>query len=254
MSQLNQLQDLMKTLRLTETANHLPALIREAEQKDSSFTQFLFDVAKYEQTRREEKQLEKRFKWATFPFQKTLEEFNLKEQKSLSNKQLNRLKDLTWIEQLHNIILLGPPGCGKTHISIGLGIEALNQGYKVIFTTMGDLINVLKTEEITRKSQTRMKRIREADLVIIDDLMFMAMDQQEANMFFHLINDLYNQSSIILTSNKAPKEWGELLGDQAITTAILDRILHRVEIIHLNEDSYRMKHRSTIFGQESVSN
>lgn len=119
---------------------------------------------------------------------------------------------------------------------------------------MGDLINVLKTEEITRKSQTRMKRIRDADLVIIDDLMFMAMDQQEANIFFHLINDLYNQSSIILTSNKAPKEWGELLGDQAITTAILDRILHRVEIIHLNEDSYRMKHRSTIFGQESVSN
>jgi len=91
-------------------------------------------------------------------------------------------------------------------------------------------------------------------LVIIDDLMFMAMDQHEANMFFHLINDLYNQTSIILTSNKAPKEWGELLGDQAITTAILDRILHRVEIIHLNEDSYRMKHRSTIFGQESVSN
>lgn len=167
---------------------------------------------------------------------------------------MSRLKDLTWIEQLHNIILLGPPGCGKTHISIGLGIEALNQGYKVIFTTMGDLVHVLKTEEITRKSQTRMKRIRDADLVIIDDLMFMAMDQQEANMFFHLINDLYNQSSIILTSNKAPKEWGELLGDQAITTAILDRILHRVEIIHLNEDSYRMKHRSTIFGQESVSN
>ncbi len=172
----------------------------------------------------------------------------------MSNKKLNQLKDLTWIVQLYNIILLGPPGVGKTHLSIGLGIEALNQGYKVIFTTMGDLISVLKTEEITRKSKTRMNRIREADLVIIDDLMFMAMDKQEANMFFHLINDLYNQSSIILTSDKGPKECGELLGDQAITTAILDRILHRVEIIHLDEDSWRMKHRSTIFGQQSVSN
>lgn len=254
MSQLEQLQGVMKSLRLTESANHLPTLIQEAEQKDLSFTQFLLDVAKYEQTRREEKQLERRFNWATFPYQKTLDEFNLKEQKSLSKRHLNRLKDLTWIEQLHNIILLGPPGSGKTHISIGLGIEALYQGYKVIFTTMGDLVQVLKTEDITRKSQTRMKRIRDADLVIIDDLMFMAMNQQEANMFFHLINDLYNQSSIVLTSNKAPNEWGELLGDQAITAAILDRILHRVEIIHLNEDSYRMKHRSTIFGQESVSN
>lgn len=144
--------------------------------------------------------------------------------------------------------MLGPPGVGKTHLAIGLGLEAIYQGYKVMFTSMGDLVHALKTEEISRKSQTRMKRIRHANLVIIDDLMFMAMDQQEANQFFHLINDLYNQSSIILTSNKAPKEWGELLGDPAITTAILDRIIHRAEIIHLTGDSYRMKHRTSIFG------
>jgi DNA replication protein DnaC len=96
MSQLQQIQDIMKALRLVETAKHLPHLIREAEQNDHSFTQFLLDVTTYEQARREEKQLNNRLKWATFPFNKTLEEFNLKEQKSLSNKQLNRLKDLTW--------------------------------------------------------------------------------------------------------------------------------------------------------------
>jgi DNA replication protein DnaC len=253
MKQIQQLQEMMKALRFVETAKHLPEIIREAEQNDLSYTQFLLDVTTYEQCRREEKQINNRLKWATFPFNKTLEEFNLKEQRSLSSKQLNSLKDLTWVEQLYNLILLGPPGAGKTHLAVGLGMEAINQGYKVIFTTMGDLIHNLRTEDITRKSKARMKRIKEADLVIIDDLMFMAMDQQEANLFFHLINDLYNQSSIILTSNKAPKEWGELLGDQAITTAILDRILHRVEIIHLDEDSYRMKHRTTIFGQQSVS-
>lgn len=186
-------------------------------------------------------------KWATFPYHKTLEEFSLHEQKSLSKKQFKQLKELLWIEQLYNLILLGPPGVGKTHLAIGLGIEAINRGYKVIFTTMGELVHTLKTEEITRKSQTRMNRIRKADLLIVDDLMFMAMNQNEANLFFHLINDLYNSASIILTSNRAPKEWGELLGDPAITTAILDRIMHRVEIIHLNGDSYRMKYRSTIF-------
>src|SRR5690606_33878013 len=153
------------------------------------------------------------------------------EQQSLSQKQLNHLRELTWIEQLYNIILLGPPGIGKTHLSVGLGLEAINQGHKVMFITMGELVHALKTQEISRKAQTKMKRIRTADLVIIDDLMFMAMDQHEANLFFHLINDLYNRSSIILTSNKAPKEWGELLGDPAITTAILDRLIHRAEVI-----------------------
>lgn len=249
MSSLTALQDLFKALRLTEAAQVLPTLIREAETSDESYTTFLLQVMQHEQKRREEKQLEKRLKAATFPFHKSLEEFDVSEQQSLSQKQLNQLKELTWVEQLYNIMLLGPPGVGKTCLAVGLGLQAIDQGYKVIFSTMGDLIHHLKTEEFSRKSQTRMKRMRDADLVIIDDLMFMAMDQQEANLFFYLINDLYNQSSIILTSNKAPKEWGELLGDPAITTAILDRIIHRAEIIHLNGDSYRMKHRSSIFGE-----
>jgi DNA replication protein DnaC len=115
---------------------------------------------------------------------------------------------------------------------------------------MGELVQLLKTEEFIRKSQTELKRLREADLVIIDDLMYMAMDQREANLFFHLVNHLYERSSIILTSNKGPEEWVELMGDQGITTAILDRLLHRVEVIQLNEnDSWRLKNRTTIFGK-----
>src|SRR5690625_1367915 len=254
MSSLTKLQDTLKSVRLGEVANHLPLLLEKAEGNDDTHASFLMDVINYEQKRREEKKIERHFKWATFPFRKTLDQFDVEEQKSMSKRQFNQLKELLWIEQLYNLILLGPPGVGKTHLAIGLGIQAINKGFKVIFSSMGDLVHTLKTEEITRKSQTRMKRIRNADLVIIDDLMFMAMNQQEENLFFHLINDLFNISSVILTSNKAPKEWGELLGDPAITTAVLDRILHRVEIIHLNGDSYRMKHRKSIFEEESVTN
>jgi len=254
MNQLKSLQSKLKSLRLSETSSHLPTLLEEAASNDETHAGFLMRLVDYEQRRRDEKQMEKRLKWATFPHHKTLDSFDVSEQQSLSKREFNQLKELLWMEQLFNIILLGPPGVGKTHLAIGLGIQAIHQGYKVIFTSMGELIQTLKTEEITRKSQTRMKRIRNADLVIIDDLMFMAMNSHEANLFFHLINDLHDNASVILTSNKAPKEWGELLGDPAITTAILDRIIHRAEIIHLNGDSYRMKHRKSIFEEESVTN
>lgn len=113
---------------------------------------------------------------------------------------------------------------------------------------MADLIHQLKTQEISSTSRTSIKRIIESDLVILDDLMFMAMEKNEANLFFQLINKLYGQTSLIITSNKGPEDWGELLGDPAITTAILDRLIHKCEIINIHDnDSYRMKHRERIF-------
>src|SRR5699024_6337249 len=153
-------------------------------------------------------------KWAKFPYQKSLKEFDLKEQPSLSERQLRQLSELSWLEDSFNLIFLGPPGVGKTHLAIGLGLEAIQEGYRVSFISMGELISLLKTEDYLRKSQLQMKKIRGADLIIIDDLMYMAMDQNEANLFFHLVNHLYERSAVILTSNKGPEEWGELLGDQ----------------------------------------
>lgn len=249
------LQEQFRHLRMVETADELPKLLRNAEKSSWTYLEFLQELLHHELKRREEKSMEKRLKWAKFPYLKTLDEFKVEEQISISTRQLNQLKELNWLEQQYNMILLGPPGTGKTHISIGLGYEAIQKGYKVSFSTMGELVHLLKTEEFIRKSQTQLKRLKEADLVIIDDLMYMAMDQREANLFFHLINHLYERSSIILTSNKGPEQWGELMGDQGITTAILDRLLHRVEVIQLNEnDSYRIKHRTTIFSEESVQN
>lgn len=155
------------------------------------------------------------------------------------------MKELNWLEQQYNLILLGPPH----HLAIGMGIEAIHKGYKVSFMTMGDLIHLLKTKtkEYIRKSHTLRKRVYESDMVIVDDLMYMSMDPREANLFFHLVNELYERSSIILTSNKAPDQWGELMNDQGITTTILDRLLHRAEVIPLHGDSYRIKHRDSIF-------
>src|SRR5699024_2901638 len=202
MNIIQELQAKLTSLRLGEAAERLPILLERTETNNETTATFLMNLLNHEQTRREEKKIERHFKWAMFPYAKTLDAFHLNEQQSMSKKQFNQLKELLWMEQLFNLVLLGPPGVGKTHLAIGLGTQAIKQGYKAMFVTMGDLIQLLKTEDIMKKSQTRLKRIRSADLVIIDDLMFMAMNQAEANLFFHLINDLYNKSSIILTSNK----------------------------------------------------
>lgn len=251
---IEDLQRQLQSLRLSETSSELPTFLRKAESHSWTYQEFLRELLTYEEKRREEKMIEKNLKWAKFPFQKTLDEFDIKELPSLSERQLRQLQELTWLEESFNLIFLGPPGVGKTHIAIGLGLEAIHKGQRVSFISMGELVSLLKTEEFLRKSQLKMNRIRKADLVIIDDLMYMAMDQNEANLFFHLVNHLYERSSIILTSNKGPEDWGELLGDQGITTAILDRLLHRSEVLHFDGPSHRIKYRESLFETKSVQN
>lgn len=246
-------RNMLKTLNMYHTAEILNELFEKARDKSLTYEKFLEEVLQEEIKGREKRKLEKRLKQASFPEYKTLQDFNLSEQQSLSQRQLNQLRELSWLEQGYNIIFLGPPGVGKTHLSIGIGIEAINNGYKVIFTSMADLVHILKTQEISSTSRNKIKHIIESDLFIIDDLMFMAMEKHEANLFFQLINKLYGQTSVIITSNKSPEAWGELLGDPAITTAILDRIVHKCEIINFfNDDSYRLKHRKAIFETQPV--
>lgn len=241
------LKQSLSSLHLREAAGIVEELLLTAEKQEWSYRECIQHLLDHEGKRREEKQLAKRFKAAAFPEIKTLAEFNPEESASLSKKQLSQLQELVWLEQAYHILLLGPPGVGKTHLSIGLGVEALQRGFKVSFVTMDALIQGLKMQEISRQAQLKVKRIIESDLIILDDLMFMAMDRVEANLFFQFINKVYGQSSLIITSNKEPKDWGELLGDVAITTAILDRIIHKSEVIQLNGDSHRLKNRKTIF-------
>ncbi|WP_227936489.1 IS21-like element helper ATPase IstB [Alkalihalobacillus deserti] len=248
------LQKQLHHLRMSETSKELPAFLRKAESHSWTYQEFLRELLSYEEKRREEKMIEKHLKWAKFPYQKSIDEFDLKEMPSLSKRQLRQLQELSWLDQSFNLLFWGPPGVGKTHIAIGLGLEAIHKGHRVSFVSMGELVPLLKSEEYLRKSQLKMKRIREADLIIIDDLMYMAMDQNEANLFFHLINHLYERSSIILTSNKGPEEWGELIGDKGITTAILDRLLHRSEVLHFDGASHRIKYRESLFQAKSVQN
>ena len=243
-----ELQTQLKTLKINEAAAAVDDIIMLAQKKSFSYQKFLEQLLSHELEKRQEKDMEKRLKWAAFPEIKYISDYDVQKQPSISQKQLNQLKELHWVEQAYNLILLGASGVGKTHISVGLGLEAIDKGFKVSFIRMDNLMQLLKTQEITRSSRTKLNRIISSELVIIDDLMFIDIDKHEANLFFQLINKLHNQSSLIITSNKGPKDWGELLGDAAITTAILDRILHKSEVINLKGNSQRIENRNTIFG------
>lgn len=242
--------NLLISLQFKETAESLANLLENAQHKKPAYVDFLIEVLTHEKEARNDKALARRLKQAHFPYYKTLNEFSLAEQPSLSRQQFNQLQSLDWVDWQYNLILLGPTGTGKTSLSIGLGIRAIQQGYKVGFVTMGELIRLLKTQDIFKKAAFRIEFLKKTQLLILDDLMFLALNKTEANLLFHFINDIFEETAIILTSNKEPESWGELIGDEIIAAAILDRIVAKSEIIQLRGESYRLKHRETLFDRD----
>lgn len=246
------LQEKCRTLRLSETAKELPNLLREAEAKGWTYYEFIHEILSHELSCRERKNSEKLMKWAEFPEILTFEDFRLEEQTAIGEKQLNILKQLTWVDECFTLIMMGPTGVGKTFLSTALGVHAVKQGYRVSFISMDRLIYVLKSREYISKSKARYKRITQSDLIIIDDVMYMAYEPQDAHLFFQFIYEMYDKAAFILTSNKGPGEWGKFLGDPTLTTAILDRLLHRSEVLTFSEeqDSIRMKYRKALFDNQ----
>lgn len=247
MEKLETIQEYAKELNLNYLRMNVGNIIENADLKDISYQDLLFSILKDEIDLKNKKAQERRLKNAGFPVIKKIEDFDINFQKSITQKQINRLTEMDWIDKMYNLIFLGPPGVGKTHISIALGCKAVEAGYNVSFVTMSDLMHVLKTQEISRKSKGKMNRILSSNLVIIDELGYLPISREEANLFFQLISALHEQASLIITSNKGLEEWSELLGDPALTTAILDRITFRCQLFNMTGKSYRLQHRESLF-------
>jgi len=222
----------------------LAELINAAEAQKLSYREFLNLLIDKELAARNEKHRKRNLSGAHFPPNpRALDEFDTREIESgITATQLYQLKDLNWIDAHVNILLLGPPGIGKTLLAVGLGLEAINAGYSVCFERMASLMEIMDTAKSSRASNFRLKRIRKADLVVIDEIGFTPIRREQANGFFNLVSEMYEKTSMIFTTNKEIGQWAEVMGDPVLTTALLDRILHHSKCFSLRGESYRIKH------------
>ena len=237
----------LKYLKLSAIYDSFDKEITHAENNKISYLELSKNLFETEITHRMQKDKERRTKQARLPLAYNLDLYDFSFENGLEKQQLNQLRELKWLEQNFNIVLMGPSGTGKTYIAAGLCFDAVEHGYKAYFKNMEDIVHILKMKDVTRTAANEYKRMLKAHLLVIDDIMMFPVTQQDAVAFFNLINILHNQTSLIITTNKSPKQWADIVNDKVLTTALLDRILHRCEIIKLEGSSYRMKNRETIF-------
>lgn len=237
-------------LKLTAMASVLEDTIAEAEREQTSYLELVYKLVYKEVLHRKQRALERRTALARLPASFDLDLYDFNVSNGLEKRQFNQLRELSWLEQSFNIVLLGPSGVGKTYIAAGMCFDAVRKGYRAYFMTMEELLKTLKLKDVIRTANLQYKRILKSHLLAIDDIMMFPVTPQDGVAFFNLINELHDKTSLIITSNKSPKQWAEVLQDDVLTTALLDRILHRCEIIKLSGKSYRMMHRKSIFDNQ----
>ena len=238
-----ELNHLLTKLKMDHLEAQLDAVCEQAAQREVDYKTFLTQALSTEWQGRYQRGIEARLRQARFPWLKTLDQFDFDFQPSLDRKMVRELAATSFVARGSNVIILGPPGVGKTHLAVALGIKAVEAGYSALFLSLEALMTRLQKAQRENRLDRALQQLTYPKVLIIDEIGYLPLSQQDASLFFRLVVRRYERASLIVTSNKSFLDWGEIFNDHVLATAILDRLLHHATTLNIKGESYRLKEK-----------